>query len=107
MDLDIKLCDVCERKMIKALEAEGVRGLTTEEMIAEEAELSAPDAISFAMDGNYLMRKGDQYPFTVRNVEINGSMVPQFCIVDENYKTIAYKSFTAEELFANDYLIIE
>lgn len=104
---DFVLCNDCIQKM----EENGLVDLSIDQMIETEAELPATLAIELANEeeGIYFKRKGDEHPFTVRTVDVDGSgnLSREFCIVNEQKKTIGYKTFTTEELLAQDYIIVE
>jgi hypothetical protein len=105
-----QLCEKCD-KMITELFKETTKNkkTTVETLIEERETFSVGTAISFAEQGRYVKREGDEYAFTLREVSIDGGeeKTKEFCIVDENLETIGYKTFTTEDLLAKDYIIIK
>jgi hypothetical protein len=108
-EVNYELCEQCEKNMNDALEEAGLTPQTIEEMIEAEAIIPFSFAIDLAQEGHVVKRVGDEYALTLRNVDSTGcgEETPEFCVINEEGKTISLKgSFTTEDILA-DYVVIK
>lgn len=107
--MSFELCPKCQKNVEKELNELGLTSATVEELIEEEALINFSLAVDLAKEGHLVKRVNDKFPFTVKEVDPTGcgEKKLEFCVVNEELEIISYKTFSNEDILADDYIVVK
>lgn len=96
------ICDDC----LKEIDDNEV---TVEELIKGKVEVSFNSALLLFDEGHQCKRKKETHATSLQSIDATGSgkKKPQFCLLDPKGKVIAIRSFTNEDILAEDWIVIK